>query len=244
MYPVLFAAGVASGISGSVAGLASLVSYPVLLAVGLPPVTANVSNTVALVFGSAGSVAGSRPELAGRAREIRPLVAVCTAGGVVGGALLLVAPAHVFAYTVPWLIAGSCAAVLLPRRPHAETPRRWHRPLLLAGTALTGIYSGYFGAAAGVLMLALLLAMTDDSLKVGNAAKNLLVGASNAIAAVAFALFGPVRWSVIAPLAAGLLLGGLVGPAIVRRVPATPLRILIALAGLGLAVDLGWHTYG
>jgi len=114
------------------------------------------------------------------------------------------APAHIFAYTVPWLIAGSCAAVLLPRRTPSETPRRWHRPLLLIGTALIGIYSGYFGAAAGVLMLALLLAMTDDSLKVGNAAKNLLVGASNAIAAVAFALFGPVRWSVMAPLGAGL----------------------------------------
>jgi len=243
MYPAVLAAGVGAGIAGSVAGLASLVSYPVLLAVGLPPVTANVSNTVALVFGGAGSVAGSRPELAGRSALIRPLALASVAGGILGGLLLLLAPANTFKYTVPWLIAGASAAILLPRRPHPQTPGRFHRPMLFAGTALIGVYGGYFGAAAGVLLLSLLLSMTNDSFAHSNATKNLLTAAANAVAALAFVLLTTIKWLAVAPLALGFLIGGSIGPAIVRKAPPAKLRAVIATAGLGLATVLGWQAY-
>ena len=243
MYPIVLAAGVGAGITGSVAGLASLVSYPVLLAVGLPPVTANVANTVALVFGGAGAMAGSRPELAGRSTQIRPLALASVAGGVVGGILLLVAPADTFKYTVPWLIAGASAAILLPRRVQPQTPGRLHRPLLLAGTTLIGVYGGYFGAAAGVLLLALLLSMTNDTFAHSNATKNLLTTAANAVAALAFVLLTTVRWVAVAPLALGFLIGGRIGPSIVRKSPPAALKAVIATAGVGLAAVLGWQAY-
>jgi uncharacterized membrane protein YfcA len=111
------------------------------------------------------------------------------------------------------------------------------------GVFVVAIYGGYFGAAAGVLLLALLLVTTAESLPRGNAMKNLLLGSANAVAAVAFVAFGPVRWSAVIPLAAGCLVGGRLGPVIVRRVPASPLRMVIALAGLGLAIRLGLDAY-
>jgi uncharacterized protein len=244
VYPVLVAAGVGGGITGSAAGLSSIVSYPALLAVGLPPVTANVSNTVALVFSGVGAVSGSTVELAGQGRRLRPLIAASIAGGTLGSVLLLTAPASSFKLTVPWLIAGASGAILLPRRPHPAQPGHDHRSGLLAGTVLIGVYGGYFGAAAGVLMLALMLACTRDTLVRANAAKNLLSAFSNAVAAVAFILAGPVRWTAVVPLAAGFLLGGRAGPVIVRRAPPRALRAVIALAGIGLAIVLGWQAYG
>jgi uncharacterized membrane protein YfcA len=243
IYAVLLLAGVGGGITGSAAGLSSIVSYPVLLAVGLPPVTANVSNTVALVFSGVGAVSGSTVELAGQGRRLRPLIAASIAGGAVGSGLLLAAPAASFSFTVPWLIAGASAAILLPRRSPTVGSRNHHQPAMLAGTALIGGYGGYFGAAAGVLMLALILAMTDDTLPRANAAKNVLSGFSNAVAAVAFILLGPVRWLAVLPLAIGFLVGGRLGPIIVRKVPPTPLRVTIAMAGIGLAIVLGWQAY-
>ena len=243
MYLVLVLAGIAAGITGSVAGLASLVSYPVLLALGLPPVTANVANTVALVFGGASAVTASRVELAGQARQMRPLALATVVGGTLGGVLLLVAPAASFEYVVPWLIAGASAAILLPTRPRAATPPRFHQTTLIAGTTLIGVYGGYFGAASGVLLLALLLAMTDEGFARSNAAKNLLLTLANAVAALVFIYFGAVRWLAALPLAVGFLIGGQLGPAIVRRAPPARLRWLVALAGIGLALDLGWKTY-
>jgi uncharacterized membrane protein YfcA len=240
---VLVAGGVGGGLVGSVAGLASLVSYPVLLALGLPPVTANVTNTVALVFSTAGSVAGSRAELVGQAPRIRRLAVAAVAGGVVGSGLLLLAPARSFEFVVPWLIAGASAAILLPRRTAGADVHRHGGPVLFGGVALVGVYGGYFGAAAGVLLLALLLSMTPDTFARGVAAKNVLLGSANAVAAVVVALFGPVRWLVVLPLGIGFFVGGGLGPLIVRRTPPTALRALIAALGVGLAVDLGWQAY-
>ncbi|MEO6603712.1 MAG: sulfite exporter TauE/SafE family protein [Polyangiaceae bacterium] len=242
-YLLLVPAGVLAGITGSVAGLASLVSYPALLALGLPPVVANVSNTVALVFGGIGSVSASRVELAGRARSIAPLAVAMLSGGGNGGLTLMLAPAASFTYSVPWLIAGASAAVLLPRRAGTRSPHRSDRVLLYGGTTLIGVYGGYFGAAAGVLLLALLLAMTEDTLPQIGAARNLLLGLANAVASVVFILFGTVNWFAAIPLAVGFLIGGRLGPVITRKTPAGPLRFAIALAGLGLALDLGWRAY-
>ncbi len=243
IYAVLLLAGVGSGITGSAAGLSSIVSYPALLAVGLPPVAANVSNTVALVFGGAGAVSGSTVELAGQRRRLGPLIAASIAGGLVGSGLLLAGPAASFKVTVPWLVAGASFAILLPRRLPTVSPSHYRQPAMLAGTALIGVYGGYFGAAAGVLMLALILAITDDTLPRANAAKNVLSGSSNAVAAVAFILLGPVRWLAVLPLAIGSLVGGRLGPIVVRKVPPTPLRVAVAMAGIGLAIVLGWQAY-
>jgi len=243
IYVVLLLAGVGGGITGSAAGLSSIVSYPVLLAIGLPPVTANVSNTVALVFSGVGAVSGSTVELAGQGRRLRPLIAASIGGGAVGSVLLLAAPAASFKVVVPWLIAVASAAILLPRRSLTAAPRHDRQPVMLAGTALIGVYGGYFGAAAGVLMLALLLAMTDDLLARANATKNVLGASSNAVAAIAFILLGPVRWLAVVPLAIGFLVGGRLGPIIVRRAPPMPLRVTIAVAGMGLAIVLGWQAY-
>jgi uncharacterized protein len=241
----LLLAGLGGGLLGSVAGLASLVSYPVLLAVGLPPVTANVSNTVALVFSSIGSVSGSRPELRGQRSEARRLGVIAIAGGVTGGILLLATPSSAFKLVVPWLIGFSSLAILIRRDPNRRPPVTTHGPrwLLSIGVYLVAVYGGYFGAAAGVLLLALLLGVTAEPLARSNALKNLLLGLANGVAAVAFVAFGPVRWSAVVPLAAGFFVGGRLGPIIVRKAPAGPLRLLIACAGLGLAIHLGVDAY-
>jgi len=241
----LVLAGFGAGLTGSVAGLASLISYPALLTLGLPPVSANVSNTVALVFSSIGSVWGSRPELVGQRARARYLGPIAVAGGLTGGLLLLETPSSTFALVVPWLIGLASLTILVPRDPARRAPNELDRPTwkLSTGVFLLAVYGGYFGAAAGVLLLALLLVATAEPLARSNAMKNLLVGLANAVAAVVFVAIGPVRWLAVIPLAAGCLLGGRFGPSIVRRVPAAPLRALIACGGLALAVHLGLDAY-
>jgi uncharacterized membrane protein YfcA len=242
---LLVLAGIGAGLVGSIAGLASLVSYPALLAVGLTPVAANVTNTIALVFNTAGTMAGSRPELRGQRPRIRELGAVAVAGGLVGGAILLLTPANSFERVVPWLIGLGSLTILVPRRPslHLDDAPAPASRVLFAGTFLIGVYGGYFGAAAGVLMLALLLITTPDTLPRCNALKNVLLGVSNVVAAVIFAIFGPVHWTAAIPLAAGVLVGGRTGPIVVRHSPTRVLRLLIALAGVGLAIHLGLDAY-
>ncbi len=241
----LLAAGVLAGIASTVASLASIVSYPVLLALGLPPVTANVTNTVALVFTAGGAAAGSRQELAGQGRLIARLGILTALGGAAGAALLLLSPAAAFEAVAPVLIGGASLLLIvqpmitrLNARPDGEHSR-WLRGAL----ASVAVYVGYFGAAGGILMLTVLTAMLDKPLARTNAIKNVLSGLANTAAAVGFAIFGPVRWTAVLPLAAGFLVGGWIGPALVRRLPARPLRIAIGVGGVLLAVRLGLGTY-
>jgi uncharacterized membrane protein YfcA len=241
---LLVLAGIGGGLTGSVAGLASLVSYPALLAAGLNPVTANVTNTVALVFSTAGSVSASKPELRGQSARLRELAPASILGGIVGGILLLITPADTFERFVPVLIGLASIAVLLPRPAVAHGQAKNRTPLWLVGaTFAIGVYSGYFGAAAGVLLLALMLLVTSDSLPRVNAIKNVILGLGNAVAAIAFIAFGHVAWHLGIPLALGLFIGGMLGPQVVRRVSPGPLRVVIALAGLGLAIKLGLDAY-
>jgi uncharacterized membrane protein YfcA len=243
---VLVLAGVGGGLTGSVAGLASIVTYPVLLASGLSAISANVTNTVALVCSTTGSVLGSRPELRGQRVRVRRLGAAGLLGGAVGGTLLLVTPAGSFERVVPWLIALGAVAMLLRRRLVDEAVDAGeHRvgPGLFAAVAAVGVYGGYFGAGAGVMLLALLLHAVRDTLPRSNAVKNVVLGLANAVAAVTFTLFGHVRWEYVLPLGAGLLVGGSLGPIVVRRAPVGPLRTIIAVAGLGLALKLGIDAY-
>lgn len=243
----VFLAGIGGGLSGSVAGLASLVTFPALLAVGLPPLTANITNTVGLVGSSAGAILGSRPELHGRRAWLRALVAAGALGGAVGGGLLLVTPEATFEAVVPWLVAVGAVAVLLRRRlvddEVAGAGADARHPQLLWVIGLIGVYAGYFGAGAGVLILAALLHTTADSVPHCAAAKNVVLGAANGVAALAFVVLGAVDWPRAAVLGAGAFLGGQLGPRIVRRSDPARLRMLIAMAGLGLAVKLGISAY-
>lgn len=275
----LIAAGVLAGLVSTVISLASVVSYPALLAVGLPPLAANVTNTVALVGAGVGAAAGSGPELAGQGRLVARLGAVTAVGGATGAALLLLLPATTFEYVAPWLI-GAASLLLLSRsrqpRPSGPAepagpvepaevtePAEPAGPAELAGpagpvpaagrrysrggqAALLGgsVYIGYFGAAGGILMLAVLTPLLRQPLARTNAVKNVVSGLANGVAAVGFAVFGPVRWAAAVPLAAGFLCGGWLGPAVVRRLPAGPLQVLVASCGLAVAVKLGLDAYG
>jgi hypothetical protein len=286
----LVAAGMAAGIISTVVGLASVVSYPALLAIGLPPLAANMTNTVSLLFTGVGAAVGSRPELAGQGTRVRRLGTIAALGGGAGAALLLVTPSQTFVWLAPVLIGAASLALLPPSRQDraarrgagpdrdgrgrgagpdrdecrgagpdrdecrgagpdrdecsgAGPGRDERRPWLLAGVFGVAVYIGYFGAAGGIVMLALLIAMVAEPLARVNAVKNMLGAIGNAVAAVAFAVFGHVDWAAAVPLAAGFVVGGWTGPALVRRIPGQVLRIGVAVCGLAVAVKLGISAY-
>jgi uncharacterized membrane protein YfcA len=241
----LLAVGAAGGIASSVASVASVVSYPALLALGLPPLAANVTNTMALVFNVPGAMLGSRPELAGQRHRVLRLSAVTAAGGAVGAAVLLLAPAAAFARVVPVLIGAASVMLLVQPRLRAlsPVPGTERSPLRLAALFAAAAYIGYFGAAGGVLLLAVLAATISESLIRINAIKNMVSGAANLVAAVLFALYAPVDWAFVAPLALGFMAGGFTGQHLVRHLPVAALRMVVALTGLVLAVKLGVTAY-
>jgi uncharacterized membrane protein YfcA len=241
----LLAAGIGGGIAGSAASVASVVSYPALLALGLPPLAANVTNTMALVLLVPGSVLGARPELAGQRPRIVRFAAVMAAGGLAGAGVLLLAPPGAFALAVPVLIGSAAVLVLVQPRIRALAPRPdlERSPRRLAVLFCVAVYLGYFGAAGGVLILAVLAATLTEPLIRVNAIKNVVAGAANLVAAVIFACYAPVDWAFVPPLAAGFLIGGYAGQHLVRRVPAAALRLVVAAAGLALAVRLGISAY-
>ena len=242
---ILLAAGMLGGLASTVASVASVVSYPVLLALGLPPLADNVTNTMSMVLTGVGSVLGSRPELAGqRARALR-LGAITACGGAIGASILLLAPGSAFAVVVPVLIGGACVVLLVQPvlsrlAPTAESETSRGRLLSVFGVA---VYAGYFGAAAGVMMLVVLGSMIAEPLIRVNAVKNAISGVANGVAALLFAVFAPVHWAYVPILAAGFLVGGFAGAKVIRRVPTRLLRVFIAVAGLALAVKLGMSAY-
>lgn len=244
----LILAGIGAGLASTLAGLASLVSYPALLATGLSPLAANVTNTTAMTVVIPASALGAREELRGIGRRVVMLCLCSAAGGVAGAALLLALPAETFEATVPWLIATGSLAVLarhhLRRIADARGRRDGDRPPGRApwATAVSavGIYAGYFGAAAGILMLALLMLRFSEPFAVTNAVKTIVTAAGNVSAAVAYAIIAPVDWTAVAFLGAGVILGSFLGPRIGRRLPQDPLRYAVGVSGLGLAAWLGF----
>lgn len=237
---LLVLAGVGAGLVGYGAGLASLVSYPALLAVGLSPLAANVSNTAALTCSALGALGTSGPELRPqRSRVVRFTVAGAI-GGAAGAVLLLTTPEQAFEQVVPWLVALASLALLA--RPWLQRLRFDHlreaHPGLFLAIAGIAIYGGYFGAAAGVLILAAFAAVLTDPYATINALKSIVLGSANVSASLIFAFWAPIDWRAVLPLAIGCLLGSAVGPPIVRRLPENPLRIAVGLAGLVLALDL------
>ena len=235
--------GLAAGTINTIVGSGSLISFPTLLALGYPPVVANVSNTVGLVTGSISGAIGYRRELEGQRPRVRVLGVASLTGGLAGGLLLLALPASVFENVVPVLILIACVLVALqPRlaaRRAADGPARPHGgPWLFVGVFATGVYGGYFGAAQGVILIALLGIFIDDGLQRLNALKNVLAALVNGIAAVLFILFADVDWAVAGLLGAGAVCGGQLGARLGRRIPAGWLRAVIVVVGVAVAVRL------
>lgn len=206
------------------------------------PLAANVTNTVSLVAVGVGSFAKSGRELTSDdgGRSLARAAAAALAGGVVGAVALLVAPASVFGLLVPYLVALASIALLVQPRLRRLVDHGRERPALwLFAVFVVSIYGGYFGAGAGVIFLAAAMLLTSLPLWKSVLLKSALLGVANAVAAVAFIVFGPVHWPAAVAMGVGCLLGGWLGPPLVARLPQQPLRIAIGVAGLALAVWLG-----
>lgn len=232
-------AGVAAGAINTLVGSGTLITFPTLLAFGIPPVTANVSNTIGLVPGSVTGAVGYRKELVGQRSRVLRLASASLLGGLAGGLLLLWQP-DAFSAVVPALILLGIALVVLGPRISAWVARRheatgglpengawWVWPAMLA----CGVYGGYFGAAQGVLMMAVMGIGIDAGLQRLNAVKNVLAALVNGVAGLLFALVAPVDWQVVLVVAVGAVVGGLLGASVGRRLPANALRALIVVVG-------------
>jgi uncharacterized membrane protein YfcA len=237
-------AGLAAGTINTVVGSGTLITFPVLLAFGYAPVTANVSNTIGLVPGSISGAVGYRRELAGqRGRAVR-LGTASVLGGTTGAALLLLLPASAFEAIVPVFIAIALALIVLQPRlnrmlaTHVGDLGRRGQLITLLAIFATGVYGGYFGAAQGILLLGILgLALTQD-LHRTNALKNVLAGLVNGVAGVFFILAAHVEWGPAAVIAASSILGAQIGARYGRRLPPTALRGLILVVGTAAIVRL------
>ena len=227
----------------AVAGGGSLISFPVLIATGLPPLTANVTNTVAQMPGYLSIVEGYRADLRGQGPRIRALVVPTLVGALAGVGLLALGGEDAFEAVVPWLVLGACALLAVQPRLAARLKIRTQErtglsaPLILA-VAAGAAYASYFGAAAGVLLLAVLALGISDRLQRLNALNRFLVLLANAVAVPALILVSPVDWASVAVLAPATLVGGAVGARLARRLPDRVLRASVIVLGVGVAVWL------
>ncbi|MFI9597177.1 sulfite exporter TauE/SafE family protein [Nonomuraea sp. NPDC052265] len=238
----VFAAGIGAGGINAVVGSGSLITFPTLLAVGLPPITANVSNNIGLVPGGVTGVLGYRAELKGQRGRLLRLASASALGSLIGGLLLLNLPERTFTVVVTVLIGLSCVLVLAqPRisRMLAGRPRLTHGgPWLWLGVLAAGAYGGYFGAAQGVLLIGLLGIFLDEELQRVNAAKNVLSLVVNATAAVLYTLVADVDWWAVLLVALGSTVGGFLGARVGRRLPAPVLRGAVVCIGVVAIVKL------
>jgi uncharacterized protein len=253
------AAGAAAGLINTVVGAGTLITFPILLALGVPPVVANVSNTIGLAPGSLSGALSMRAELAGQRDRVVRLGVASLIGGVAGAALLLILPSSAFAAIVPVLIGIGCLLVIiqpwLSRRlaersgVDEETRRGSGSGWLWLGILLTGVYGGYFGAAQGVLLLAIMGIALTETLNRINALKNVLALIVNAVAGLVFAVLpltpwarpgADVNWLVALAIAIGSVLGAQLGGRVGRRLPATVYRVIIVVVGVAAIVSLAW----
>jgi uncharacterized membrane protein YfcA len=244
----VLAAGVGAGTVNAAVGSGTLISFPVLLAIGLPPVTATVSNALGLVPGSISAAVGYRRELAGQRRRLLKWSAGALLGGVTGAALLLVLPAAAFERIVPVLVGMALVLVALQpwigrrladrRARTGKTTRPDGGPLLLAGLTLASVYGGYFSAAQGIIYVSLMGVLLDEGLQRLNAAKNVLVAVVNTVAALFFLVVADFDWTAVALLAVGSAVGGQAGAAAGRRLRPAVLRTLVVLVGTVALVQL------
>lgn len=237
-------AGLAAGTINTVVGSGTLITFPVLLAFGYAPVTANVSNTIGLVPGSVSGAFGYRRELVGQRERALRLGTASVLGGITGAALLLVLPASAFEAIVPVFIAIALALIVLQPRlnrmlaKHVGDLGRRGQALTLLAIYTTGVYGGYFGAAQGILLLGILgLALAQD-LHRTNALKNVLAGLVNGVAGVFFIVAAHVEWGPAAIIAVSSIVGAQIGARYGRRLPPMALRGLIIVVGVTAIVRL------
>jgi uncharacterized membrane protein YfcA len=254
----LLGAGLAAGTVNAVAGGGSLITFPTLVAIGLPPVPANVTNSIAVSPGYVASVYGSRMDLAamaarhGRAR-LYALVPTALCGMAVGCALLLLTPARAFEIVVPFLVLGAAALLAFSdrvsewvrrRQPEGQADLAPPSPVALhAIVGIASVYGGYFGAALGVILVATLATVLDDSRARVSALKNAISATVGLGTVVVFALFGPVDWTAVAVIAPSALVGGYLGARLVRRLPPRVLRTAIVVVGVVVAIVLGLRAF-
>jgi uncharacterized membrane protein YfcA len=238
---LLTAAGVVTGAINAVAGGGSLISFPALLATGLSPLAANVSNLIATLPGYLSASASSRTELAGQRARVRALAAAAALGAAAGTTLLLVGPEDTFAALAPWLVLLACALLAaqpfvsrwVARVQHHTAPAR-----LVITVGVASIYGGYFGAGLGIVLLAALGLTLEEPLQRLNAIKQVLSLVVAVVSAVAVALFGPVSWPSALLVGAGTLIGGRVGVGVARRLPEPALRAAVITLGVTVAIVL------
>lgn len=235
----IFAAGVAAGTINTVVGSGSLITFPTLVALGYPPLVANVSNNIGLVPGSMSGAYGYRRELAGQGDRLRRLLPASLVGSLTGSILLLSLPSDLFDSVVVVLVAVALVLVVvqpwlvrrLADRPWGQR-RRDVTPALVLLVGLAGVYGGYFGAAQGIILVALLGIFLDDHLQRHNATKNVLALTVNAVASVVFIVSTEVDWGVVGLIAVGSTIGGQVGARVGRRLDQRVLRGVIVAVGL------------
>lgn len=240
----VFAAGIGAGGINAVVGSGSLITFPTLLAVGCPPIVANVSNNVGLVSGNVTGVLGYRAELAGQRARLTRLGVGSVLGSLAGGLLLLWLPEEAFQIIVPVLIGIACLLVIFQPRLNAWLRARRSAapahggPLLWAAVFAAGIYGGYFGAAQGVILIGILGLLLDEDLQRVNAAKNLLSLLVNFTSAALFVLVAPVDWWAALLIALGATVGGWVGARVGRRLPGAVLRGFVVCVGVAAIAKL------
>ncbi|MBR8742638.1 sulfite exporter TauE/SafE family protein [Nocardiopsis sp. MG754419] len=248
-WAAIVGAGFLAGVVNAVVGSGTLITFPVLLLSGHPPVVANVSNTVGLVGGGLAGTFGYRRELREHGGTARLLLPVSLVGGMAGALALLVLPPRAFAIVVPFLVALGVVLVAvgpwLRGRGAARASERGvldggRRVVVCAVVLLLGAYGGYFGAAQGILIVGIMGLLTQASLQSLNGLKNLLVTGVNIVAAVTFLVVAPdlIDWRVVAAIAAGSIVGGAVGARAGRRLPPSLLRGLIVVVGVVAIADL------
>jgi uncharacterized protein len=236
---LLVLAGIAAGTINTVVGSGSLVTFPALLAVGLPPVLANVTNNIGVLPGNISGALAYRRELRGSRAMAWRLGIASVVGGVSGALLLLVLPEEVFAWVVPVLIALACVLIIAAPRIKLRLAARAAQGAsgmpsnrLAVGVGLTGVYGGYFGAAQGVILLSILSIALPGGMQKANGLKNVLAAAANGAAALVFVLISEVHWGAAAAVAVGAILGGQIGGRVGRRIPDVAYRIVIVAIGI------------
>ncbi|MFC5957938.1 sulfite exporter TauE/SafE family protein [Streptomyces pratens] len=244
----VFAAGIGAGTINTIVGSGTLITFPVLLATGLPPVTATVSNALGLIPGSVSGAIGYRAELKGQRRLVLRLGVAAAIGGLTGAMLLLALPETAFETIVPVLVALALVLVVLQPRISARVQRRRARtgtvtrtdggPALFSGLLLASVYGGYFTAAQGIIYLSLMGILLEDTLQRLNAVKNVLAAIVNSIAALFFLFVADFDWTAVLLIAVGSAIGGQVGAKVGRRLPAPVLRTFIVVVGTFAIVQL------
>jgi uncharacterized protein len=238
------AAALLAGAVNAVAGGGTLLSFPALLLLGFPALTANVTSTLGLLPGYAGGSIAYRVELSAQHERVRFLTPISVIGALGGAVLLTRTSPALFAAVVPWLILLACALLLLQpvvtsrvrsRRPEHEQHRS---PVLAAAQFLGGVYGAFFGAGLGVMMLAVLGLFIRDDLQRLNALKGMMSLTINVVAAIYFAFFGPVAWTAVAVMLPASAAGGFGGVALARRLHPTLLRTLVVALGVAFALHL------